>query len=123
MNEIKEGARHGLYIVQSGRALADMPDHDCAWAGPIEPPTYQGEHLMQVMPLILLLLAGCASQPSAYYAPPGGLNEYAQMQDYLDCHGSWRDHACFTERGYTELSSPSAARIEPLKASVVHSRP
>ena len=44
-------------------------------------------------------LAACASQAPGYYKPPAGLNEYAQMQDYLDCHGSWREHACFVERG------------------------
>jgi hypothetical protein len=56
--------------------------------------------------------------------PPAGLNEYAQMQDYLDCHGSWREHACFVERGYTEvIASPRSARIDPLKPSIAHSRP
>ena len=73
--------------------------------------------------IMLLFLAGCASQAPGYYKPPAGLNEYAQMQDYLDCHGSWREHACFVERGYTELSSSSTARSEPPKASVAHSRP
>jgi len=33
--EIKADQHHGLYIVQSGRALADMPEPDRAWAGPI----------------------------------------------------------------------------------------
>ena len=36
--EIKADQHHGLYIVQSGRALADMPEHDRAWAGPLEEP-------------------------------------------------------------------------------------
>lgn len=79
---------------------------------------------MQIMPLILLVLAACASQAPGYYKPPAGLNEYAQMQDYLDCHGSWREHACFVERGYTEvIASPRSARIDPLKPSIAHSRP
>jgi hypothetical protein len=76
-----------------------------------------------IVTMFLFLGTGCASQPPTYYESPAGLNEYAQMQDYLDCHGSWREHACFTERGYTELSHPSAARVEPPKASVAHSRP
>jgi hypothetical protein len=74
--------------------------------------------------IMLLFLAGCASQAPGYYTPPAGLNEYAQMQDYLDCHGSWREHACFVERGYTEvIASPRSARIDPLKPSIAHSRP
>ena len=74
--------------------------------------------------IMLLFLAGCASQAPGYYKPPAGLNEYAQMQDYLDCHGSWREHACFVERGYTEvIASPRSARIDPLKPSIAHSRP
>ena len=32
-DRIKQDERHGLYIVQSGRALADLPEHDRAWAG------------------------------------------------------------------------------------------
>ena len=79
---------------------------------------------MRIMPLILLVLAACASQPPVHYKPPAGLNEYAQMQDYLDCHGSWREHACFVERGYTKITTrPLSARIEPPKASIAHSRP
>ena len=74
--------------------------------------------------IMLLFLAGCASQAPGYYKPRAGLNEYAQMQDYLDCHGSWREHACFVERGYTEvIASPRSARIDPLKPSIAHSRP
>ena len=74
--------------------------------------------------IMLLFLAGCASQAPSYYTPPAGLNEYAQMQDYLDCHGSWREHACFVERGYTEVTAgPLSARIDPLKPSIAHSRP
>ena len=79
---------------------------------------------MRIMPLILFVLAACASQAPGYYKPPAGLNEYTQMQDYLDCHGSWREHACFVERGYTEvIASPRSARIDPLKPSIAHSRP
>ena len=79
---------------------------------------------MPIMPLILLVLAACASQPPVYYEPPAGLNEYAQMQDYLDCHGSWREHACFVERGYTEVTAgPLSARTESPKPSIAHSRP
>ena len=74
--------------------------------------------------IMLLFLAGCASQAPSYYTPPAGLNEYAQMQDYLDCHGSWREHACFVERGYTEVTAgPRSARADPLKPSIAHSRP
>jgi hypothetical protein len=36
--EINEDQHHGLYIVQSGRALADIPDHDRVWAGPLDEP-------------------------------------------------------------------------------------
>ena len=74
--------------------------------------------------IMLLFLAGCASQAPSYYTPPAGLNEYAQMQDYLDCHGSWREHACFVERGYMEvIASPRSARTDPPKPSLAHSRP
>ena len=73
--------------------------------------------------IMLLFLAGCASQ-APVYSPPAGLNEYAQMQDYLDCHGSWREHACFVERGYTEVTAdPLSARTDPPKPSIAHSRP
>ena len=73
---------------------------------------------------IALAVAGCASQAPSYYTPPAGLNEYAQMQDYLDCHGSWREHACFVERGYTEVTAGSLApRTEPPMPSIAHSRP
>ena len=74
--------------------------------------------------VLLLIFAGCATQTPMYYEAPPGLNEYAQQQDYLDCHGSWREHACFVERGYTEVTSrPLSARIEPPKPSIAHSRP
>ena len=56
--------------------------------------------LVLIVTVFLFLGTGCASQPPIYYESPAGLNEYAQMQDYLDCHGSWREHACFVERGY-----------------------
>ncbi len=36
--EIKQDEHHGLYIVQSGRALGDMLEHDRVWAGPLEEP-------------------------------------------------------------------------------------
>ena len=79
---------------------------------------------MRLIPLIVLLLAACAFQRPPLLKPPAGLNEYAQMQDYLDCHGSWRERACFKERGYTEvLASPASSRTVPPAASVAHSRP
>jgi len=79
---------------------------------------------MRFIPLILLVLVACAFQRPPVMQPPAGLNEYAQMQDYLDCHGSWRERACFRERGYTEvLASPTSTRTTPSPFSVAHSRP
>ena len=40
--------------------------------------------------IMLLFLAGCASQAPGYYKPPAGLNEYAKMQDYLGTPCSMR---------------------------------
>lgn len=36
--EITTDEHHGLYIVQTGLALTDIPEHDRAWARPLEPP-------------------------------------------------------------------------------------
>ena len=78
---------------------------------------------MQIMPLILLVLAACASQPPVYYEPPAGLNDYAQQQDYLDCHASWRERDCFLERGYRQSARSAVSRTLSPPSAIAHSRP
>ena len=73
--------------------------------------------------ILLLLLTGCATQTPVYYDPPAGLNDYAQQQDYLDCHASWRERACFIERGYQESARPTIPRPLPPPSTIAHSRP
>ena len=83
----------------------------------------QGGTYSMIVYIVLFILAGCTSPPPVYYEPPAGLNLYAQHQDYLDCHASWRQHACFLERGYRPLSREPVPQTGPGQATVVHSRP
>ena len=36
--EIKLDKDHGLYILQNSRAVADLPEYDRSWTGPLEEP-------------------------------------------------------------------------------------
>ena len=36
--EVADDPPHGLYLLQTGTPLADIPEHDRTWAGPIEEP-------------------------------------------------------------------------------------
>ena len=72
---------------------------------------------------IALAVAGCATQAPIYYEAPSGLNDYAQQQDYLDCHASWRERDCFLERGYRESARPDVSRTLSPPSAIAHSRP
>jgi len=73
--------------------------------------------------ILLLVLAGCATKTPIYYEAPSGLNDYAQQQDYLDCHASWQERACFLERGYRESGRPAVSRTLPTPSAIAHSHP